>query len=173
MSADLPIALALLVSAAVLVGCESAPIQAVKDSYQEIVYKSRKKGEQAGTAPESVRREFACNDRRPFELRLEQSSLVPTRLKSGREISHRIVYAACTPRDAPQSQPLVRRIILDGRVLFEDRDTKFEVKPGRWTVDTFVGIPPGASPGRYTLEVFFDLRGAPTRRLHEEFEVTN
>lgn len=167
------LAFALLLSAALLVGCQSAPILAVKSSYQEILYKLRGKGEQAGTAPEGVRREFSCKPQHTFELRLEQSRLLPTHLKSGREISHRIVYAACTPRDAVQKHPLVRRVIFGGRVLFEDRDVNFEVKPGRWTVDTFVGIPAGASPGRYALEVFFDVRGASERKLRQEFEVTN
>lgn len=162
---------------AVLAGCQSAPMVAVKesfkDSYQEIVYKTRKKGESNAATAETVRREFGCNDKRPFELRVESSQLVPGRLKSGREINHRFVYAACTPRDGMQVHALVRRVILDGRVLFEDRDSKFEVKAGRWTVDSFVGIPAAATPGSYALEVFFEVRGVPGRKLQQTFEITS
>ena len=170
-------ALVIVLPLAVLAGCQSAPMVAVKesfkDSYQEIVYKTRKKGESNSAAPDYVRREFGCNDKRPFDLRLESTQLLPTRLKSGREVSHRIVYAACTPRDAALPYPLVRRVILDGRILFEDRDAKFEVKAGRWTVDSFVGIPAAATPGTYTMEVFFDIRGPASRKLQQTFEITS
>lgn len=162
----------LLILGACLAGCESAPIRAVTDSFQELVYKSRSKGETESTSTDSVRRELGCNERHPFELHLEQSEVVPRRIKGGREISHRFVYAACTPNDAIQTHSLVRRITHGGRVMFEDRDRKFALKPGRWTVDAFVGIPPATAPGTYALEVVIELRSGASKKLRLEFEVT-
>ena len=158
---------------AALVACNSAPVRIVTDSYQSLVYKTRSKGESESTKPEPVKRELACSDKKPFELKLEQSELVPNRFKSGREINHRFIYAACTPRDAVQSYALVRRVSRGGKTLFEDRDTAFAVKPGRWVVDSFIGIPPSAPAGPYTLELVFELRGGAKRSLRTEFEVTN
>jgi hypothetical protein len=67
---------------------------------------------------------------------------------------------------------LVRRVTFGGRVLFEDRDPRFVVRPGRWIVDGFIGIPPGASPGGYGVEVVLEPRGGPPRRSQQLFEVT-
>lgn len=164
--------LAVLLLCACLTGCDSAPIRAIGDTYQELVYKARSKGEKEAASTDSVRREFGCNERHPFELRLEQSEIVPSRVKRGREISHRFVYAACTPNNAIQTHSLVRRITQGGRVLFEDRDLKFALIPGRWTVDAIVGIPPTAAPGIYVLEVAIEVRHDVSRKLRREFEVT-
>ncbi len=158
--------------AVVLTGCNSAPVRIVTDTYQSMVYKSRTKGERETGAPAAVRQELGCNDKKPFELKLEQSELVPARFKSGREVNHRFVYAACTPRDAVQTYALVRRISRAGKLLFEDRDANFAVKPGRWVVDTFIGIPASAVAGSYSLEVSFESRAAG-RSLRNEFEVSN
>jgi hypothetical protein len=154
-----------------LAGCESAPIRAVSDSYQEMVYGWRSKGEKQTGSIDAVRREFGCNENRRFALHMEESEVLPRRVHSGREINHRFVYSACTPNDGIEPHPLVRRILHRGRIVFEDRDRRFELKPGRWTVDAFVGIPPAAAPGVYVLEVEIELRKGSSRKLRNEFDV--
>ncbi len=166
------LAVLLLLLCVWLAGCNSAPIRAVSDIYQEMVYKTRSKGAEESTSVDSVRREFGCNEHHLFELHLEQSEVVPSRVKSGREVNHRFVYAACTPNDAVQTHRMVRRIMRGGRILFEDRDRTFTLKPGRWTVDAFIGIPPAATAGIYVLEVTIELRTGTSRKLRREFEVT-
>ena len=164
--------LAALLAAGLLAGCDTAPVRAVSDTYQDLVYKTRSKGEREIASAEQVRRELGCSERRPFELRLEFSELLPNRLKSGREINNRFIYSACMHREGPVTVPLVRRVLLGGRVLFEDRDPRFVVRPGRWMIDGFIGIPPAASPGTYSVEVVLEPRGSPARRSQQPFEVT-
>lgn len=173
MFAKLGRALGLALVAAALAGCSSAPIRLVTDTYQSLVYKTRTKGEKETAKPDTVKQELGCSARKPFELKLEFSELVPARFRSGREVNHRFTYAACTPRDAAQTYALVRRISRGGKVLFEDRDSDFVVKPGRWVVDAFVGIPDSAAPGSYSLELAFEPRGGSARSLRFNFEVTN
>lgn len=160
-----------LLATVLLAGCDTAPVRAVSDTYQDLVYKTRSKGEREIAGSEQVRRELGCSERRPFELRLEFSELLPNRLKSGREINNRFIYSACMQRDGAVTVTLVRRILFGGRVLFEDRDPRFVVRPGRWMIDGFIGIPPGASPGGYSVEVVLEPRGGPARRSSQSFEV--
>jgi hypothetical protein len=153
-----------------LAGCQSAPMRAVKDGLQEVKSGWRSKGEKQTGSSAAVRRELGCDSRR-FELRLEHSEVLPQRVRIGRELNHRFVYAACTPHDAVEAYPMVRRVLHRGRVLFEDRDREFEIRAGRWAVDAFVGIPPAATPGSYVLELEIELRKGAIRKMRNEFEV--
>jgi hypothetical protein len=50
---------------------------------------------------------------------------------------------------------LSRRITLKGNTVFEDVSRRFELKPGKWQLDAFIGIPAAAPPGVYAVEVAF------------------
>jgi hypothetical protein len=90
--------------------------------------------------------------------RSERVELTPERPRPGRELHQRWVYAACPVAADALSGTLTRRLVLDGRPVFEDR-APMVLKPGRWAVDVFIGIPPGAPGGAYRLELRFERRG--------------
>jgi hypothetical protein len=90
--------------------------------------------------------------------KFESSAVLPERPRAGREINHRVVYAACPGSEDGAPGTLTRRFTREGRTLFED-STPYTLKPGRWSVDVFVGIPAQATPGPYRLEVRYAQRG--------------
>ena len=55
---------------------------------------------------------------------------------------------------------LETRIFFKGKPIISDSNERFELKPGRWVVDTFVEVPPNAEPGVYSIEIRFAGNGA-------------
>ena len=48
------------------------------------------------------------------------------------------------------------RIRFKGRPIVRDADERYEIKPGRWVVDSFVRLPEQTEPGIYAYEIEFD-----------------
>ncbi|MDH3212828.1 MAG: hypothetical protein OEM05_10120 [Myxococcales bacterium] len=51
---------------------------------------------------------------------------------------------------------LMTRIRFKGNPIVQETDARYEIKPGRWVVDSFVRLPEQAEPGIYAYEVEFD-----------------
>lgn len=149
----------LVVVSAMLAACSTAPVmRQAEDLVQGVMVKVRSKGEKRMDDAAKVSREMNCGTPGATAARIEASEVLPERPKPGREIAHRIVLAACPLVAEAMSGLLTRRITHQGRTLFEDSEP-FTVKPGRWSVDVFVGIPVQAQPGPYRLTVRFARRG--------------
>ena len=46
-------------------------------------------------------------------------------------------------------------ILFKGKALLREADAAYDLKPGRWVIDTFVTLPPQAKPGLYGLQLKF------------------
>jgi hypothetical protein len=117
----------------------------------------RDPGERLETFPEVVWEEYDCDtQRRPFFI-MERNELIPPRVEPGGEFNHRMVYVMC-PARATEVVPgrLMTRIRFKGSPIVRETDERYEIKPGRWVVDSFVRLPEQAEPGIYAYEIEFD-----------------
>lgn len=150
MGAPKTIAAALLVAFATL-GCQTG--QMLAGHAKRLL---RSPGEKLAALPERVAEEYGC-DRvaRPF-FRLERNEIVPDRVVAGSKVNHRLVYALCAtgPTNVVRGA-LVTRVLHAGRTV-SDRQPRYELKPGRWIVDSTLEIPGAAKVGVYAIEVVFE-----------------
>ena len=116
----------------------------------------RQPGEQMLDFPQPVAVESECA-RRPLPfLKLERSELLPTRLRPGGRLSHRLVYVMCPSRASGVIDgKLYTRIQYKGITVHSDT-VEQELKPGRWMVDSIIALPEMATPGVYALEARFE-----------------
>jgi len=160
------IALATALAGCVLLSaCETVVVRKAEDLMQSAIVKVRAKGERRMGDPGDVARELSCTSPGAAQARVESSEILPLRVKPGSEVNHRIVVAACpAPASAEAlTGTLTRRFVHQGRTLFQDSEP-YTLKPGRWSVNVFVGIPPQAEPGSYRLEMRFERRGMQLER---------
>jgi hypothetical protein len=117
----------------------------------------RTPGEEIRDFPEVVWEEYDCAlQRRPFFV-VEKNELLPARVEAGGDFNHRLVYAMCPPeRTEVVSGRLVTRIRFKGRPIVRQNEARWEIKPGRWVVDTSVELPESAEPGVYAYELAFE-----------------
>mgnify|MGYP007117607594 FL=1 len=148
-----------------LAGCDTAPVRKLEDAIQDLQFKNRTRGEQQRGDATVVARELGCTARSGPQLRLDAHEVLPSRPTAGREINHRLVYSACGV-GAGVTGTLTRRVSHRGRELFEDSE-RFTVRPGRWAVDAFIGVPPQAQPGVYRIDARFDYRGMSFRSVDD------
>ena len=159
--------LASLLAGCLLLGaCESVVVRKAEDLVQIAVVKVRSKGDRRLADPADVVRELSCGSAGAATARFETSDVMPERRKAGSEINHRLVIAACPQSADALSGTLTRRFTHQGRVLFQDSEP-YVLKPGRWSVNVFIGIPPQAVPGPYRLEVRFERRGLQLEKSSE------
>ncbi len=121
-----------------------------------IQLKLRQPGERLMDFPEPVAVEYDCAKRRLPFFKLEETELVPSRLRPGGQINHRFVYVMCPSRLSGVIEgKLYTRIQFKGKTVHSDA-VKRELQPGRWVVDSFVTLPEKAMPGMYALEGRFE-----------------
>lgn len=134
--------------------------------YQQAVAVIRQPGEQIATTPDQVWQEFGCEQReRPF-VRAESMEVVPERIKPGGRVNYRLIYVMCPVKPSEVIKTQVSRTILfKGQQVARNVNDTFEIKPGRWVVDSFFTLPKDSPLGIYALEVTFD---APKGRPHKQ-----
>ncbi len=117
----------------------------------------RRPGERLLDFPEAVAEEYSCETReRPF-FEVERNELVPDQVKPGGGFAHRMVYVMCPPGPTEVvSGQLSTRIRFKGRPIVKQTEDRYEIKPGRWVVDTLVELPEAAEPGVYAYELDFE-----------------
>ncbi|MCH2171159.1 hypothetical protein MK489_10280 [Myxococcota bacterium] len=146
-----------LLAAVCALGCANLRWQVEKSLRQE--------GTVNRAFPEVVWDEYNCEKRDLPFLEIETSELIPPEVEPGGDFNHRLVYALC-PRRATEvvSGDLHTRILFKGRAIHQETHSNYELRPGRWQVDTFVEIPLEAEPGVYAHEVEFSSRHARFER---------
>lgn len=144
--------IALLCLLAALSGC-AHPMGRMRQAFRE-------PGEKLTDLPDAVARDLGCAERPLPHVALERNEINPERVRAGGEFNHRLVYALCPAEPtAVVAGTLTTRIRFKGRVLVTDRVEGYELKPGRWIVDSSVALPPSAEPGVYALEWDFEGPG--------------
>lgn len=150
-----------LALAVTLAGCDTPPVRKLEDAIQDLQFKNRTRGEQQRGDATVVAREMGCTARSGPQVRLDAHEVLPSRPTPGREINHRLVYSACGI-GAGITGTLTRKVSHRGRELFEDSE-RFTLRPGRWAVDAFIGVPAQAQPGVYRIDARFEYRGMSFR----------
>ena len=116
----------------------------------------REPGERLWTFPDKVWSEYECDRKELPFFEIEHLELRPRRLEAGEEFAHRIVYVLCPERlTGVVTGQLQTRILHRGKVIVEDSKPNYDLKPGRWAIDTFVRLPQSAAVGVYAMEFAF------------------
>lgn len=156
----------LLAAAIAFTGC--APV------YQQAIARIRRPGEQIATTPEQIWRDFKCAHReRPF-VRAESMEVVPAKINPGSRVNCRLVYVMCpvNPSEVIKTR-VFRRIFYKGHQVAANVNEAFEIKPGRWIVDSFFTLPLNSPPGVYALEVSFQSPDGQAHSKMRTFVVGN
>ncbi len=121
-----------------------------------IQLKLRQPGERLVSFPEPVAVEYDCAKRRLPFLKVEESELIPSRMRPGGRLNHRFVYVMCPSRASEViAGTLYTSIEFKGKTVHRDK-VKRELQPRRWVVDSFITLPEKAMPGMYALTARFD-----------------
>jgi hypothetical protein len=152
--------------AASLAGCTTL--------YQQAVLAMRQPGEQIAGTPEQIWRDFDCGNReRPF-VRAESIEVVPERIKPGGRVNYRLIYVMCPVKPSEVIKTRVsRKMLFKGQQVASSINDAFEIKPGRWVVDSFFTLPPNSPLGVYALEVSFDAPSGQAHKKVRSFIVAN
>ena len=151
---------------ATLSGCTSL--------YQQAVAALRKPGEQITASPDQVWQDFDCRKReRPF-VRTESMEVVPEMIKPGGRVNYRITYVMCPTKPSEVIRTRVsRRMLFKGEQVAHNVNDAFELKPGRWVVDSFFTLPKDSPLGVYALEVSFDAPNGLGHKKVRRFVVSD
>ena len=117
-----------------------------EDAVQAQAFANRRTGDTQLASLTEVTPLMSCGSTRQRAAAFERGEVIPVRPAPGREINHRFVYVACQAPNAQVSGTLTRRLTYGRAVLVEEK-TPLTLKPGRWAVDVFIGIPPNADIG--------------------------
>ncbi|MGH9961673.1 MAG: hypothetical protein ACREBC_31860 [Pyrinomonadaceae bacterium] len=117
----------------------------------------RKPGEKLLAGPDKVWQELSCDKQTLPHFVVEKNEVLPDTVSAGHEFNHRLVYSLC-PSKPTEVFPgkLLREIHVKEKPVFQDAPADIELKAGRWTVDSFVRVPPDAPAGVYSLVVRFE-----------------
>jgi hypothetical protein len=142
--------------------------------YQQAVAAIRQPGEHIATTPEEVWNEMNCaNRQRPF-VQAESMEIVPEKVKPGGRVNYRLVYVMCPARPSEVIQTKVaRRMLFKGEQVAANVNDSFEIKPGRWVVDSFFTLPLDSPLGVYALEVGFEAPNGMGHKKVRSFVVSN
>lgn len=145
------------------------------DIQQQIVSAARQPGDQVQTTPEVLWKERMCNEpERPF-VKVETLEVLPEKIKPGGRLNYRLVYAMCPTSKFSESLAgyMTRRLIHKGQAVAQNTKSDFEVKAGRWAVDSFFTLPKNTPLGVYALEVEVLTPNGRSQKLVRSFVVSD
>ena len=145
------------------------------DIHQQNVSAARQPGQQVTTTPERLFKEPACaRPDRPF-VKAESLEVLPEKIKPGGRVNYRLIYAMCPMHKySEQLNAQVNRVLLyKGKEVARNLKSDFEIKAGRWTVDSFFTLPKESPLGVYALEVQVLLPNRQTEKLTRSFVVSD
>jgi hypothetical protein len=142
--------------------------------YQQVVAASRQPGEQIATTPDRVWKELECDKReRPF-VHAESMEILPEMIKPGGRVNYRLTYVMCPTRPSEVIKTrMARRMLFKGEQVARNVNESFELKPGRWVVDSFFTLPADTPLGVYALEVDFEAPKDHPHKKVRSFVVSN
>ena len=140
--------------------------------HQQIVAGARQPGDQIATTPETVLKESNCAKRRRPFAQLESLQVLPEKVKPGARVNYRVVYVMCPLKLAESTKTRVtRNMFFKGEQVARNVKDHFELKPGRWIVDSFFTLPADSPMGVYALEVAFDTSNGSDQKKVRSFVV--
>ena len=142
--------------------------------YQQAVAAARQPGEQITTTPDRLWEELDCANReRPF-VRAESMEVLPEMIRPGGRVNYRLVYVMCPAKPSEVIKTRVaRRMLFKGQQVARNVNDDFEIKPGRWVVDSFFTLPVDSPLGVYALEVVFEAPNGLAHKKVRSFVVSN
>ncbi len=147
-----------------LAGCAT-----VKDIHQQFIESHRKPGENLEKSPQETLQNYPSCTEQAMPV-LFEAEVLPERIAPGKEINLRIRYSTClSASSAPKKGEIIRTVYYQNRAIFRDK-TRYEFKPGTWTVDAFIKIPADAGPGTYKVETTIIYKNRPLKKT-DSFEV--
>lgn len=162
---------ALLVALAIVAGagCRSRISTAEKDMMDREEIARRNVGERMTKPVPDVVRDVGCGGRRAIYAQFDSGEVIPVRPTPGSEINQRLVYSVCPATTEQLTGTLTRRLYFGRTVIMEDRE-RVVLRPGQWTRDIFLKIPPAAEIGWYRLEAVFE-NGVIYARDRRDFQL--
>jgi hypothetical protein len=143
--------------------------------HQQIVATARQPGEHIVTTPERIARESNCAKReRPF-VQVESMEVLPEMVKPGARVNYRLVYVMCPLKKFSDTMKarVTRNMFFKGEQVAGSVKDAFELKAGRWAVDSFFTLPPESPLGIYGLEVSLETPGGHAQKQVRSFVVSN
>jgi hypothetical protein len=124
--------------------------------------------------PATVWQDYSCDNKLLPFVYIESVRICPNSPQAGQGFMDRIVYVACvSDASKPSTEVLFRQVRFQGKRLFHDSSTNFELKTGRWEDVALIKSPLGAKPGNYTYQVSFNLpHQAPNASADFPFTIT-
>lgn len=165
---------AALIFAAILGMASCATVDATVERVQQRIQKwTRTAGEKMDMNPDTVWVAESCGERMLPFFRMDENKVTPSTIETGEEINHRIIYTMCPkrPYEAIQGQ-LRTSVYLGSQVVMVDTVDQFEIKPGKWIVDTNILVPKEAQAGVYWLDVVFNSPGLRFKERSNSFGAT-
>jgi hypothetical protein len=142
--------------------------------YQQAIAATRQPGEQITTTPDKLWQEMDCSNReRPF-VRAESMEVLPEMIRPGGRVNYRLTYVMCPAEPSAVIKTRVaRRMLFKGEQVARNVNDGFEIKPGRWVVDSFFTLPADTPLGVYSLEVVFEAPDGLSHKKVRSFVVSN
>lgn len=155
--------LVVLILCCCLVACAELPQHfgtTVREWEQNSAMTLPRPGENLIIHPSFIQESDSCNRKKLPLLLIEKSELMPTIVSPGKEFNHRLIYVFCprSKKSKPISGTLYRKIYFQGQLVFEDVSKRYQFKPGKWSVDAFITVPPEVKPGSYAVVVTFNAK---------------
>jgi hypothetical protein len=126
----------------------------------------RKPGEHLKAFPEKVWKQYDCEKQTLPFFSIELLDLSPRRLKPGEQFKQRLIYSLCTQGSTGVvTGKLDTRIMHRGSPVVHEQDPQYDLKPGRWVIDSFVRLPEEAAVGVYAFEFEFHSKSVEFEKI--------
>jgi hypothetical protein len=145
------------------------------DIQQQIVAAARQPGDHVATTPQQLWKESICNTSDRPSVKVESLEVLPEKVKPGGRVNYRLTYAMCPVNKFSETlaASTTRTISYKGQEVARNSKEAFELKAGRWTVDSFFTLPRESPLGVYALEVAVQTPRGETQKLVRSFVVSN
>lgn len=142
---------------------------------QQIVAAARQPGNTMVTTPEKVSQERNCAKREQPFVQVESMEILPEMVKPGGRVNYRLVYMMCPVKKFSDTMRtrVSHNMFFQGEQVARNLNDAFELRAGRWAVDSFFTLPPESPLGVYALEVGVEAPGGQIQKQVRSFVVSN
>jgi hypothetical protein len=145
------------------------------DIQQQIVASARQPGDHVATTPEQLWKESTCERIDRPSVKVESLEVLPEKIKPGGRVNYRLTYAMCPISKFSETlaASTTRTIRYKGQEVARNSKESFQLKAGRWMVDSFFTLPRESPLGVYALEVAVQTPSGEAQKLVRSFVVSN